>query len=90
VSRARVLDFTTALYLGLRHPSDALAPWARLTTGVPAALREPRAATAVGAAVAALQGCERGAVAASTLHLAWDLMGMLAGEGTWIYLDAAS
>jgi len=36
-----VLDFTSALYLGLRHPSGSLRPWARFTLGVPAALAAP-------------------------------------------------
>ena len=34
-----MLDFTSALYLGLQHPSPSLRPWERLTAGVPAALR---------------------------------------------------
>ena len=34
-------DFTSALYLGMHHPSRSLRGWDRLTTGVPAALGEP-------------------------------------------------
>lgn len=75
-----VLDFTSVLYLGLRHPAGALRPWARLTTGVPAATAEPPGAAAVARDVAALQGCRRGSLAPSTLHLFWDLFGLL-GEG---------
>ena len=37
-----VLDFTSALYLGLRHPSSSLRPWSGLTTGKPAVLEPPR------------------------------------------------
>jgi 8-amino-7-oxononanoate synthase len=37
--------------------------------------------------VAALQGCERGLLAPSTLHLFWDLFGALAGSGMAIYAD---
>ena len=41
MTEAGVLDFTSASYLGLRHPRRTLRPWPRLTTGVPAALAEP-------------------------------------------------
>ena len=37
-----MLDFTSALYLGMRHAHETLRPWAQLTTGRPAAL-EPAA-----------------------------------------------
>ncbi len=33
-----MLDFTSALYLGLRHPSESLGAWDALTLGRPAAL----------------------------------------------------
>jgi 8-amino-7-oxononanoate synthase len=51
-----VLDFTSASYLGLRHPQVVLAPWHRLTTGVPAALAEPCSAKAVAGRLAGLVG----------------------------------
>ena len=69
------LDFTSSLYLGLRHDSGSLSPWRQLTTGVPGALREPDGATDVARRLAALQGCERATLAASTLHLFVDLLG---------------
>jgi 8-amino-7-oxononanoate synthase len=72
-----VLNFTSALYLGLRHPSWSLRPWAQLTTGAPAALAPPPGARMVADMLAALQGCERAALAPSTLHLFWDLFGMV-------------
>jgi 8-amino-7-oxononanoate synthase len=75
------LDFTSALYLGLGHASASLRPWDQLTTGAPAALVEPSDANAVARRVAALQGCERGLLAPSALHLFWDLFGALAGNG---------
>ena len=84
-----MLDFTSALYLGLCHPSEALRPWGGLTTGRPAALGEPPDARAVAADLAALQGCERAVLAPSTLHLFWDLFGML-GRRAAIYLDAGA
>ena len=53
-----MLDFTSALYLGLRHPSASLAPWSALSLGQPAALQEAPAATALAARLARLQGCD--------------------------------
>lgn len=85
---ARTLDFTSALYLGLAHPSWALRPWPHLTTGVPAALREAPSARAVAHDVAALVGCQRATLGTSTLHIFWDLFQGLAGEGVIIYMDA--
>jgi len=71
------IDFTSALYLGLRHPSEALAPWAALSTGRPAVLGEPSEATALAGELAALQGVEGAMLMPSTWHLFWDLMGFL-------------
>ena len=82
-----MLDFTSVLYLGLRHPSAVLRPWARLTTGVPAAISEPPGAAAAARDLAALQGCRRGSLAPSTLHLFWDLFGLLADGRPSIFLD---
>lgn len=84
-----MLDFTSALYLGMRHPSHALAPWDQLTAGRPAALCERAEQTAVAAALAGLVGCEAAQMGASTLHLFWDLGGMLARDSA-IYLDAGT
>lgn len=84
----RLLDFTSALYLGMRHPSGSLRPWGQLTTGAPAALAEPERADWVAQALAALMGSERGVLGPSTLHLFWDLFGILSGEEVAIYLDA--
>jgi 8-amino-7-oxononanoate synthase len=82
-----VLDFTSALYLGLRHPSPSLRSWSGLTTGKPAAL-EPAPGTAIIAGkFAALVGCERATPFASTLHLFWDLFGLLARDRVRIYMD---
>ena len=85
-----MLDFTSALYLGMRHPAAALAPWSSLTLGQPAALREPPGAQALAASLAALQGCEAACVLPSTLHLFWDLFGMLAAERLVILVDGGS
>ncbi len=83
-----MLDFASALYLGLRHASWSLRPWAQLTTGAPAALAAPPGARTVADTLAALQGCERATLTPSTLHLFWDLFGMVASHGEAIYMDA--
>jgi len=83
-----MVDFTSALYLGLRHPSDSLGHWDALTHGRPAALREPPDANAVAADLAQLQGCEAGGLLPSTLHLFWDLFAIL-GQGNVVILRDA-
>lgn len=85
-----MIDFTSALYLGLRHPSWSLRPWAQFTTGVPAALAPPPNARKLAQTLAALQGCEHGTFGTSTLHLFWDLFGVLAGQRVAIYVDAGA
>lgn len=85
-----MLDFTSALYLGLQHASDELGPWSALTTGRPAALGEHRLAVQAAAALAGLQGCEDGCVLPSTLHLYRDLFALLAEEPVAILYDAGT
>jgi 8-amino-7-oxononanoate synthase len=83
-----VIDFTSSLYLGMEHPSAALPPWSTLTTGRPAALGPPAGTKQVERALAALQGLEQSTLAPSTLHLAWDLFGLLARRrDTSIHVD---
>jgi 8-amino-7-oxononanoate synthase len=82
-----LLDFTSALYLGLRHPSPSLRPWSGLTTGKPAALESPPGGAIIAGKFAALTGCERATPVASTLHLFWDLFGLLARDQVRIYMD---
>ena len=82
-----MLDFTSALYLGLRHASGSLTPWERLTTGVPAALCVPPIARRVAKNLATLQGCEAATLGPSTLHLFWDLGEIFATAGCAIFLD---
>jgi 8-amino-7-oxononanoate synthase len=84
---APVLDFTSALYLGLRHPSGSLRAWSALTTGKPIVLETPAGAIGLARQLAALQGCDRAALLPSTLHLFWDLFGLLASEQVRIYMD---
>lgn len=82
-----MLDFTSALYLGMRHAARALRPWQALTTGRPAALADPPGAGAVAQRLAELVGCEQGILAPSTLHLFWDLFGMLDARRWAVYVD---
>jgi 8-amino-7-oxononanoate synthase len=82
-----MLDFTSALYLGMRHPSGALPPWPRFTTGKPAALESPPSTESVARSVAELQGCERVGLFPSTLHLFFDLFEVLRREGVRLYVD---
>ena len=85
-----MLDFSSALYLGMRHAAAELAPWSSLTLGKPAALQEPPGAQPLAAQLAALQGCAAACVLPSTLHLFWDLFGMLAAEPLVILIDGGS
>jgi 8-amino-7-oxononanoate synthase len=83
-----VLDFTSALYLGLQHPSSSLRAWPRLTMGVPAAFAEAPEVSNISCALAELQGCEAATLGTSTLHLAWDLFALLTNEPSTIFMDA--
>ncbi len=68
-----MIDFTSALYLGMRHAHGTLPPWLQLTTGRPAALKEAPEAVRLSEDIAQLLRCERALLAPSTLHLFWDL-----------------
>lgn len=81
------LNFTSSLYLGFWHESTSLRPWSRLTTGKPAALLEPTGSEAIAHQLAKLLGCDQALLASSTLHLFWDLFGMLANERVAIFQD---
>jgi 8-amino-7-oxononanoate synthase len=85
-----VIDFTSALYLGMEHASQDLPGWDRLTLGKPAALQAPRHAQRAETQLAELIGCERALLATSTLHLFWDLFSVLAQRNVNIFLDAGS
>jgi 8-amino-7-oxononanoate synthase len=85
-----VLDFTSSLYLGFEHPSSELPAWNQLTLGKPAALEELPETPRLERELAFLVGCEQAAVGPSTLHLFWDLFGILANRDVRIFLDGAS
>jgi 8-amino-7-oxononanoate synthase len=85
-----VLDFTSSLYLGLRHSTASLRPWAQFTTGVPAVLGTPPLARSVARNLAALVGAECATLSRSTLHAFWDLFLILGQRGAAIYMDAST
>src|SRR5215469_12818529 len=85
-----MLDFASALYLGMRHPSRSLRPWSSLTAGVPAVLAEVPQSRHVAQEIAVLEGCKAGTLGTSTLHLFWDVFGILAGKRARIYVDAGA
>jgi 8-amino-7-oxononanoate synthase len=85
-----MVDFTSSLYLGLRHASASLRPWAQLTTGVPAALAEPQMSGVLARRLARLTGTQDGMVARSTLHASFDAISLSAERGTAIYIDTGS
>lgn len=85
-----MLDFTSALYLGMHHSSLALHPWKQFTTGCPSALKTPHSYLKIAQALALFQGCEHGTIAPSTLHLFWDLFGILRDNADIIYVDSGT
>lgn len=72
------VDFTSALYLGMRHAARQLPGWPTLTLGKPAALEEDLSARQLASELALLMDCEAACMLPSSLHLFWDLFGMLA------------
>jgi len=82
-----MIDFTSSLYLAMKHGSSELNSWQQLTTGVPAILSEPYLAKLIAQQVADMQGLESGIVAPSTLHLYWDLFGYLRELPIAIFID---
>lgn len=85
-----MLDFTSALYLGMEHSITSLRPWDQFTTGRPAALKTPVRNRRVAAALAELVGCERAVLGPSTFHLFWDLFHVLAEDRVAVFIDAAA
>ena len=86
----QMLDFTSALYLGMQHPSWTLPAWRALTLGKPALLEDPPGADELEGKLAALTGCDAALLASSTLHAFFDLFAILAGPGTAVFIDRSS
>jgi 8-amino-7-oxononanoate synthase len=81
------MDFTSSLYLAMKHPGTTLQAWEQLTTGVPAVLGEPALNKQVASQVARLQGLECGLTGPSTLHLYWDLYHVLSRRQVTVFID---
>ncbi|TAJ13927.1 aminotransferase class I/II-fold pyridoxal phosphate-dependent enzyme [Marinilabiliaceae bacterium JC017] len=82
-----VLDFSSALYLGLQHPWQKLSPWHQMTTGKPAFLEKPGISTLLAKHLANTQGLETGILGTSTLHIFLDLFTLFSSHNTIIYYD---
>jgi 8-amino-7-oxononanoate synthase len=82
-----MIDFTSALYLGMKHSSTELNGWEQLTTGVPAILNEPSISLQVSKYVARMQGLEEGIAAPSTLHIYSDLFELLKKKRIVLFID---
>jgi 8-amino-7-oxononanoate synthase len=82
-----MIDFTSSLYLGMKHSSAELSGWQQLTTGVPAALYEFSRSKQISKQIAQMQGLETGISAPSTLHLYWDLFGFLSAQQIVVFID---
>ena len=82
-----MLNFSSALYLGLHHRMQSLRSWKQFTTGTPAALKQPAIVSNIEKQLAVLQGSQRATLGPSTFHLFWDLFGFLAKKPIAIYLD---
>jgi len=82
-----MIDFTSSLYLGMKHSSRELTGWDQLTPGVPAALQEPVIGKDVANTIAKMQGLDSGLLAPSTLHLFFDLYGLLSRLKVTLFID---
>ncbi|MEE9337473.1 MAG: hypothetical protein V3U87_05285, partial [Methylococcaceae bacterium] len=80
-------DFSSSLYLGMQHSLQTLQPWSKLTTGKPSLLHKPVQQKIVEYKLARLMGYEQTMLGTSTLHLFWDVFGMLARLPVVIYFD---
>ena len=58
-------------------------------TGLPALLESPSRHQMLANSVAGMQGCERGVLARSSLHLIWDLFTLCGGCDHALYVDSA-
>lgn len=85
-----MLDFTSALYLGMGHASASLGSWRALTLGRPAALEEPPGAQNLAHELAELMGADAGLLYPSTLHLFRDAFQIAAPSSALLLFDAAA
>ncbi len=85
-----MIDYTSSLYLDMRHESRELQPWKQLTTGSPAALASVAGTGKVEADLAGVMGTEGAVLCRSTLHAFLDVLETLADGGLRIYCDAGA
>lgn len=85
-----MVDFTSALYLNMAHPSSSLPPWGRLTTGQPAVLQPATRMAGLTKRLAMLIGCDNAVLMPSTLHAFCDVFEYLAQLPISILVDAAA
>ena len=85
-----MVDFTSSLYLDMRHPSRTIGAWPQLTTGKPAALEPPAHAATLARALARLTGCDSAVLLPSTLHLFFDLFEMMRHDGISLHIDSGA
>jgi 8-amino-7-oxononanoate synthase len=85
-----MIDFSSALYLGMTHPASSLAPWDQLTTGCPTVLHTPKRNRHVEERLAVLTGCKQAVLGPSTFHLFWDLFDILAADRVCLYIDGSA
>jgi 8-amino-7-oxononanoate synthase len=84
-----MIDFTSALYLGMHHSWRSLKPWISMTTGKPAVLEES-------SSTADLQNkltrfCNSSTLlSSSTLHLAWDIFSIFNKNNTVLLYDRSA
>ena len=79
-------DFSSALYLGLKHPHHSIPPWDAFSYGAPTALVKPAEAHRVEGALTRLLNCEKALMAPSTLHLVWDVFGSLPKDTSQLFV----
>lgn len=81
----RYVDFSSALYLGLKYPWAHLRPWNQLTFGKPYALFEPYLGVTLANKLARLQGFKNGTLGTSTLHFFYDIFNIWKGRCAIFY-----
>lgn len=79
-------DFTSALFLGLRHGSDALAPWSSLTTGRPPVL-DLSGPDRIRRRLARLAGAGDAVVERTTLHALIDAFSAVVPRNATVLID---
>lgn len=82
-------DFTSGLFLGLRHSHGSLIPWAALTTGRPPVL-DAALTTTPARQAARLLGVAEAQLRRSSLHALFDVIVALVPPGGAVVIDEAA